>query len=1161
MYYLDETEKNVNADILRRKEFKMLRQTKKIDNIIPRYIIKDSADKNNYLELNAYQIFVSNYINPNTRFSRLLIKWETGMGKTIGAISIALNFIRYYQKQEEFRQSQDKDIGFVYIIGFTKQIFMDEMLRFPELGFISRAELEKYNKLKKNASGNDKEDIDRLKKFNIMLKKRLHNRIGNGFFRFIGYKELSNHLFLTKEQDIKSESEDGLNKLIEEKKVTVNKNLLGLFSNSLLICDEIHNVYNSISKNNWGTAIQYILNHHASCRAVFLSATPVNNQPSEVIDLLNLLLPRQHYPVLSKGDFFDKDGGLISTKEAKLKEYFTGRISYIRNRNIEKMATKSFMGEEIKGIDYLKFVRCFMNESQLRANKTAMELKEEQDLYYLSDFCIPSPDKRCIYNSKSIRELLSSASQEWKSKQGINYNPKKDIVTGSALKNRLADISPKYSKMIENIKNNIKNRCGKIFIYHNDIHMSGVMFIQEILLYNGIIGENDASSDGTLCFECCRERSKHKEAQISITDYDSKDHRFVPVRFVIVHSNLDKRKINASLEKYNSINNVDGSRHLILLGSRMMGESHNTNSVRNIYVMSRPNNISALVQIIGRALRLNAHKHLPIKERHVNIFIYVSSAKNFMTYEENKYKEKIRHYKIIQVLERIMHEGAIDSITNYDMIWKGDTKKDELSILPYNVPAEPKDMNLSTFNVFYAKFEVEYISYMIKRLFIEYSAVWSYDDLLKSVEHPPFDVEIDTALISEKLFNIALSTLMYPINTSFTEPTIQRVNDVITDNLVDKLYNIEDKIFYVKNGIEFVLIQVDKFYVLAPMSSGEIIYEPEALYRCIRTEREHMMEIGEYLRHDMNSNYHNKKDKFIRKWENISINQLDLAICDFGVKFHQQLIEDIIEYIVSLWIGKTNKKDEHHNFYIKMLYYYDIHKLMAWAHTVNSKITERYKNYIIPVTVELLNNKLKKDISNMGESSGMINLLISSINKNDPKWISTGMVADYEQKTKLINDMFDGIYRKKNYVKKVKADLMPIGHFLNKNPKFYMIDEGWREYPDYSTVDEKTRENDIIIGYDARSKAGLSVKFKLRSPNHIIKQHRDARMIEKGALCLTKSKPALRELSKKLDIVDANLNNVVSLCQQIRTKLIYNELKARINKTGIRWFYFIYENA
>ena len=51
----------------------------------------------------------------------------------------------------------------------------------------------------------------------------------------------------------------------------------------------------------------------------------------------------------------------------------------------------------------------------------------------------------------------------------------------------MAKISNKFYEMLKTVLEIINNRNGKIFIYHNIIHMSGVLFIQEILLQNNIV--------------------------------------------------------------------------------------------------------------------------------------------------------------------------------------------------------------------------------------------------------------------------------------------------------------------------------------------------------------------------------------------------------------------------------------------------------------------------------------------------------------------------------------------------------------------------------------------------------------------------------------------------------------------------------------------------
>src|SRR6185436_13454316 len=113
-------------------------------------------------------------------------------------------------------------------------------------------------------------------------------------------------------------------------------------------------------------------------------------------------------------------------------------------------------------------------------------------------------------------------------------------------------------------------------------------------------------------------------------------------------------------------------------------------------------------QIIGRAIRLNSHALLPIADRHVDIYIFVSSMPKFKTlcYVESRYQIKVNTYKVIQKLEKIMHESAIDAYFNYNTIWSSNTKTTDykLNILPYKLEKfKPNELNLSTFNTYYAK--------------------------------------------------------------------------------------------------------------------------------------------------------------------------------------------------------------------------------------------------------------------------------------------------------------------------------------------------------------------------------------------------------------------------------------------------------------------------
>jgi superfamily II DNA or RNA helicase len=1200
--YVSETDPNINNDILTRKEFLMFKKsveaTKFVNeleeedekkNIIPKFLIP----KSNYLELKSYQLFVRNFLNPNTPYSRLLLTWSTGLGKTIGSLSIGIEFIKYYQLQE---RAMSEKMGTVYVIGFTQNIFRDELLKHPEFGFITKNELEKLKLLRKNSHIGNPQDIDKLKKFYSSIKRRLYSRKGNGFFKFIGYKELYNHLVLfdesipyDKRPDLTILTKQELDEQINAGVIKINTKLLEGFANSLIICDEIHNVYNTFEKNNWGISLQIILNHHKSCRALFLSATPLNNSPTEIIDLLNLLLPRSLYPLLLKQDFFNKpneEGTKIISleKEKEISDYLKGRVSFIQDQNPKSMATKEIVGESIQGIDYLKFIRCNMSKFHYNTYKHALEESKSSiatlghDGQYLVDYALPNPlennsySKIGLYKPNDIKVKINNAKPEWQEKYGIKYNNVDEVISGNILKmgnnNNLKIISNKYETMMQTFIKNVKDKKGKTFIYHNNIHMTGTLLIKEIMIKNGVIGEFDNVTDNTRCCVCSNPRKDHTKEQLSpitintVTIKKNKYvHHFQPIRFAIIHSNLEKNQISRSLEKFNNLNNIDGSNVYLLIGSKIIKESHSMNSVRNIFIMSKPDNISTLIQIIGRALRLNSHKLLPKSEQHVEIKIFVSSTgKQDLSIEENKYLRKIQTYKVIQLIEKIIHENSIDAYFNYDVVWPESpkvtvNKKYGLSILPYYLKQQKtltlNEMNLNTFNVYYANYEVKYIIYIIKLLFIETSSVWTYTDLLAAVMKPPFHVEIDPQVISKDLFNIALNSLMYNSNDMYVEPLIKELVDTLDEsNIVEKINNPHDKIILISNGIQYIITQVGELYSLVPIVNNEVFVDAESVFRQPPQSTDTYIDISQYLTFGNVNNFNEKKKKFIKKWKSVSLLNLEGVMCDFGNDFHVKFLEEIIEYLFNLLTSKNNK-GPNHDFYIKMLYFYDIYKLVLWNHLItDDALKSKYSKYVTDISLKI--NKSNKNVKKTGNN----NILIDTLNKSSKDWVSTGMINKFNKDVKEIDHSIFVRNTKKSNIQKVRADLLPVGHFLDKTPKIYEPDLNmWSDYNFTNNLNIK--ENNIIIGYDKRSSTSIVVKFKIREPKTL---KNDVRKVEKGSVCSTKSKSYLTNIAKKLDIVIDNIDTVDNLCELIRSRLIYLELKEREKTNGVKYFYNIFEN-
>ena len=1156
MAYIPLGSYDILEDLNKRKEFYALKNIHKAPprekGIIPYFMLENELRKGNNIQLYSYQQFVRNFMNINTPYNRLLMNHSTGSGKTIGAIAIAMEFISYFRK-EQLMGTDKSRIGSVFIIAFDgpKRAFTKELLTYPEFGIVSREEILKWNKLQEHAElTRDVQDINNANDFRNRLRRKISNRKGNGFFEFMGYKRLVNRLFISPDSLINLSEEEIIKKL-KKGEIKYNKKFLDKFKNSLVICDEIHNVYNSLQKNNWGIAIQTILDYHNSISAVFMSATPINNNPSEIVDLLNLLLPSEQR--LTKSEIFNKNE-IKKTGLDKIRKVSKGRVSYLLDINPKLYPSKVFLGESIRGVPYMKFIRTPINKKQMSLyselfNKTTKSLS--QDGKYILDFVLPSPSLKFSSVSNQIKEIFN-APQKWKTSNNIK------VVEGNVLGEflniaNLRNVSPKYHRMIQDIFSIISQGKGKIMIYHHNVKF-GVIFIKNILLTNGILDEYGQETENTICSICAKKLKEHK-----------KDHAFKPARFVMAYGEIDKNTINQSINKYNLPTNKDGDNIKILLGSRVMKESYDLKAVRNLLLMSRPDNIPMFIQIIGRAIRKKSHILLDENKRTVEISIYVSShpQKKELLYEELKYKEKLLEYKDIQLIEKTLHEVAVDAVINKNIVQSGLVSQD-IGDLKFSPMVREKtfryeELNLSTFQSFANEEELNLVSYIIKRAFIEVSPVWTFDDLVRFVMRPSFDVEYDTSLIDINNIVITLSKLLWS-KSKIVETQKRR------DNILDLLFNPFDKRLSLPSGYEASIYQYDKYYMAFPVIDNNINLYVDMPYREFKTTEDLEGDVYEYLEKEyINFNYKEKLLAFKKKYSKMPIENLTNAVCEYGINFHLRLIEDCIQYIFDSWTDWSMDKSEFHNFYFKMLYYYDILGLIIFADTAKSYIYDIYSHYILEQSLDKSEykevNELKQSqkLIQDRDNRNLLNSLARNIQKSTCDWCPQITKELYNKNLSKSLHIFSLLKKTKKNIVRVQADLLPIGHFISDNPRFYHPDRGFFESPEYIHMIEEWKENSIIIGYNVKSKTGIHVRFKLRKPIHKLTKYEDSRKTETGTICSTKSKPFLINLSKQLNIKTTDKLSVAELCNNIKARLMKLELIERAKGSRVKYFYSHFE--
>ena len=202
------------------------------------------------------------------------------------------------------------------------------------------------------------------------------------------------------------------------------------------------------------------------------------------------------------------------------------------------------------------------------------------------------------------------------------------------------------------------------------------------------------------------------------------------------------------------------------------------------------------------------------------------------------------------------------------------------------------------------------------------------------------------------------------------------------------------------------------------------------------------------------------------------------------------------------------------------------------------------------------------DSENELNKSDIVRILKSSIKKSRCDWLPVEQRRKFYKSLSATIDLSHesaATYAKKG----IPANILPVGHFLKKIPKFYHPESGWYEIPDYiSSAYIKWKENPIIVGYDERSKTGVHVRFKIRNPIQNVKQYKDTRKIEKGSVCTSKSKEYLFDIARQLKIDIPGRVNVGTLCDIIRARLIRNEIEARKSlDSNIKWFYHYFDKT
>lgn len=638
-FYPDYNDSSFNKKIYKKKEF-YINKTQKYSRDLNLSNGDGDFKCNSGFKLSDNQKFLKTFMGPNTPYNSLLLFHGTGVGKTCSSISMAE---QYSAELEKYNKKVIILLNPSIEDNFKKNIFNIDKLRTKKTHEQCLRDTY-YKKINKNSTD---------------IKGQINKLISHKYM-FIGYQAFANKIERIKKLAARSGTKN-VQELIND---TIKKH----YSNSVMIIDEAHN----IKEGQGGSKIlppllELVIRNTDNLKLLLLTATPMFNEPQEIIYLLNLMLLNNKQELIVNEDVFHRNGVLKDGGEDIIITKSRGIVSYLRGENPlafpkrlypkDSMLIKpdnfpsiDYTGERLhprERINNLKLIPCVLKEG---GHQQDIYNRIEEDGFgafdsvgiTASNVAFPSDadaDASVNYKSFISNDGFFSAFNKNKVNKKLQLTPKHEKSMELLDTKTMDQYSTKLKKIMDNIEN---NKDGIIFIYSRFV-WTGVVPIALALEYNGYNNAN-----GNL-LNVKEKAGKNKGNYIII----SGDKDLSPSH---VYSNYSE----------NESSNKNGSKVKIILGSESAAEGLDFKYIREVHIMDPWHHLNKLEQVIGRGIRYCSHIDLPIKQRNVTIFMYATVKEDTKdeTVDLKIYRDAENKDRNMANVEYLLKINAVDCLLN-----------------------------------------------------------------------------------------------------------------------------------------------------------------------------------------------------------------------------------------------------------------------------------------------------------------------------------------------------------------------------------------------------------------------------------------------------------------------------------------------------------------
>ena len=753
--------------------------------------------------LSPHQLFLKNYMSPNTPYNSILIFHGVGVGKTCSGVSIAENFKDLLGKTIVLAPEKIQS-------GWKKNI---------------------YDPLKENNQCTGEEYIQDEDNYEKNKDKIAKKRIKE-YYEMFGYLSFSNSVKRYLEENTKMISKKDVISLKQKEIELIREK----YSNRVLIIDEVHKIRSDdslIKERDTIIYIEKVIKYSDNLKLILLTANPMFNQPEEIVWILNMMLLNDKREIIKDTIKFEGNT-LTKQSEELIREYSKGYISYLRGENPTtfpyRIDISQIKGENTNILQPKK--KNIFNKDNLTPRMKFMELyssklKDKQLQKYTEEIKIIEGKENisdvtyygkmlqisnCVFpvNSENIDDCYGSNGLKncfsIKNKKPVKYTLKKNI----KIKNFLdLDELGNYACKIKTIIEKIINSEGITFIYSNFLD-GGIMPLVLALEQNGF---TKYDKEEVLI-------SSNKRKPISFDGKKLDEGGFRATYSVIAGSSL---KLTNNFEKelniLNSEENKRGELIKVVIGSTVAAEGIDFKNIRNIHLLEPWHNINKLEQVIGRGIRNCSHSMLDDKDKNVTIFLHSCDLNNNESIETYMYHSCEDKATQIGTIEKILKEVSIDKylFRNSNIIKQSDI--DEITIKPsINGPNEftdkPFDKPYSRTCSF-----LENCDYITDNFSVS-------DNVKKdNLEKSTFKIEYSQPIINTYKIYISniigeFISLNYEELKTKMEENFENFNDDIFNHSLEQLITDKDNITI--NKTKGFIKYINKYYVFQPVKNKDM---------------------------------------------------------------------------------------------------------------------------------------------------------------------------------------------------------------------------------------------------------------------------------------------------------------------------------------------------